>query len=137
VERRPFSTATLAWLGIIAMVLNVAVNGVWTALLIANVRTTPAIPWAVLAMAIILSLLWQYLNGRWAPAKTSEFFIAAVAASIKLKEISYSYTQEFRGSLCRNRNSLLTLSLFRAFGKSHDLLTGSANPRPIYTEGAT
>jgi uncharacterized membrane protein YfbV (UPF0208 family) len=61
---------------------NVAVNGVWTALLIGNIRTTPAIAWAVLAMAIILSLLWQYLNGRWASAKTSEFFIAAVAALI-------------------------------------------------------
>ena len=79
------------------MVLNVAVNGVWTALLIANVRTTPAIPWAVLAMAIILSLLWQYLNGRWAQAKTSECFIAAVAALIKLKEISYSYLHKNSG----------------------------------------
>jgi len=83
VERRPFSTATLAWLGIIAMVLNVAVNGVWTALLIANVRTTPAIPWAVMAMAIILSLLWQYLNGRWAPCQVFGIFYRSCGGGSK------------------------------------------------------
>jgi membrane protease YdiL (CAAX protease family) len=41
-------------------------------LLISNVATTPAIPWAVAVMALVLWLMWQYLGGKWWPRSTSE-----------------------------------------------------------------
>ncbi len=50
----------------------VASTGVWTALLISNLATSPAIPWAVAVMALLLWVMWQYLGGRWGPQSTSQ-----------------------------------------------------------------
>ncbi len=47
-------------------------SGIWGALLISNLSTTPTIPWAVPIMALFLWLMWQYLNGKWWPRSTSE-----------------------------------------------------------------
>lgn len=44
---------------------------IWGGLLVANLRTTPAVPWAAAVMAVVLWLLWSYLGGRWWPARTS------------------------------------------------------------------
>ena len=62
----------LAWRGALAVFLTLCVGGAWSALLVANLTTTPAIPWAVPVMALILWLAWQYLGGRWWPGRTSE-----------------------------------------------------------------
>jgi membrane protease YdiL (CAAX protease family) len=43
----------------------------WSALLVTNLRTTPAVPWSGPAMVVVLVLLWQYLGGRWRPSRTS------------------------------------------------------------------
>jgi len=50
----------------------VVAGGVWTVLLISNVATSPAIPWAVVVMALLLWLMWQYLGGTWGPRSTSQ-----------------------------------------------------------------
>jgi len=47
-------------------------QGAWGALLAPNLAKTPAIPWSVPAMAMVLWLMWRYLGGRWWPARTSE-----------------------------------------------------------------
>jgi membrane protease YdiL (CAAX protease family) len=44
----------------------------WGVLLEPNLAKTPAIPWSVPAMAVILWLMWRYLGGKWWPARTSE-----------------------------------------------------------------
>ena len=62
----------VVWSGILACVLTVLAGGVWTVLLISNVATSPAIPWAVIVMALLLWLMWQYLGGKWGPRSTSE-----------------------------------------------------------------
>ena len=62
----------VVWTGILAFVLTVLAGGVWTVLLISNAATTPAVPWAVAVMALLLWLMWQYLGGRWRPRSTSE-----------------------------------------------------------------
>ncbi|HEV8002783.1 MAG TPA: type II CAAX endopeptidase family protein [Planctomycetaceae bacterium] len=64
---------TIVLLGAAALVGTMLAGGVWSALLIANLTTSPAIPWAVIAMGLILWLTWKYLNGRWAPRSTSEW----------------------------------------------------------------
>jgi membrane protease YdiL (CAAX protease family) len=58
--------------GLLAVVLTAGTGGVWTALLDSNLRTRPAIPWAVGVMALLLWLLWQYLGGRWGPRRTAD-----------------------------------------------------------------
>jgi hypothetical protein len=62
----------VVWSGALAFVLTVVAGGVWTVLLISNVATSPAIPWAVVVMALLLWLMWQYLGGKWGPRSTSE-----------------------------------------------------------------
>jgi membrane protease YdiL (CAAX protease family) len=64
--------ATAAWTGGLALLVTVLTGGIWTALLLANLATTPAIPWAVAAMALVLWSLWSYLGGRWRPDRTRE-----------------------------------------------------------------
>src|SRR5207302_3995398 len=60
------------WSGIFAFFLTVFAGGIWTLLLISNVATSPAIPWSVVVMALLLWLMWQYLGGKWGPRSTSE-----------------------------------------------------------------
>lgn len=61
-----------AAVGVLAFLLAIFAGGVWTALLTINLRTTPGIPWSVVVMGGVLWLMWQYLDGRWAPRSTSE-----------------------------------------------------------------
>ncbi len=56
---------------ILAFLILAFASGIWGALLISNLRTTPAIPWAVPIMALFLWLMWQYLSGKWWPRNTS------------------------------------------------------------------
>jgi hypothetical protein len=46
-------------------------QGVWSALILLNLRTTPAIPWSVIAMACLLWTIWRYLGGRWWPRRNA------------------------------------------------------------------
>ena len=57
---------------ILAFLILGFAQGVWAALLGSNLKTSPAIPWAVVAMAVVLWLMWQYLGGKWWPRSTSE-----------------------------------------------------------------
>jgi len=62
----------VVWLAPVFLVLTLVPGGVWTALLVANLSTSPTIPWAVGVMALLLWLVWQYLGGKWGPRSTSE-----------------------------------------------------------------
>jgi membrane protease YdiL (CAAX protease family) len=59
-------------LGIVALLIATFPGGVWTMLLIVNLRTNPAIPWCVALMAILLWALWRYLDGSGRPRSSSE-----------------------------------------------------------------
>jgi membrane protease YdiL (CAAX protease family) len=69
----PASKRSLAvlWSAVLAFLILAFVQ-VWGVLLIANLGTTPAIPWSAPAMAVVLWLMWQYLGGRWWSRSTSE-----------------------------------------------------------------
>jgi membrane protease YdiL (CAAX protease family) len=56
------STATLVKLGAFALALTVVTGGLWSVLLVINLRSTPAIPWAVAVMALLLWLAWRALR---------------------------------------------------------------------------
>jgi len=70
---RPLTFTILRAIGLAAVSFLIAVlpGGVWTGLLIANLRIDPKIPWAVAAMGFLLWLLCKYLNGSGPPRSTS------------------------------------------------------------------
>jgi membrane protease YdiL (CAAX protease family) len=61
-----------AWAGIMGLLIIFFGAGVWAALVAANLSTTPSLPWAVPAMALVLWLMWQYLGGKGWPRSTSQ-----------------------------------------------------------------
>jgi membrane protease YdiL (CAAX protease family) len=63
---------SVAWSAILAFLIIAFGQGVWGALLFANLRTGLAIPWAVAVMPLVLWLMWQYLGGKGWPHRTSE-----------------------------------------------------------------
>jgi membrane protease YdiL (CAAX protease family) len=64
--------ALVVGFAVLAFVLTAVAGGVWAALLAANLATSPAIPWAVVIMAVLLWLLWRYLGGAGWPRSTAE-----------------------------------------------------------------
>lgn len=63
---------TFLWSGALAFLIVLVGQGVWGALVAANLKATPSLPWAVPVMAVVLFVMWQYLAGKWWPNKTSE-----------------------------------------------------------------
>jgi membrane protease YdiL (CAAX protease family) len=57
---------------VMAFVLTAVSGGIWTALLAVNLATSPAIPWSVAVMALLLWLLWRYLGGAGWPRGTAD-----------------------------------------------------------------
>jgi membrane protease YdiL (CAAX protease family) len=59
------------WAGLLAVILTLLAGGIWTVLLTVNLRSTPTVPWSVLAMAALLWVSWKYFGGEWGPRKTA------------------------------------------------------------------
>jgi membrane protease YdiL (CAAX protease family) len=57
---------------ILGILIAMVGQGVWSAILVVNLKTTPSIPWSVALMIVLLWLIWQYLGGRWWPRSNSE-----------------------------------------------------------------
>lgn len=72
--RSSFVTRTLNLLAmaVLAFFISEIAGGVWSFLLISNLRSSPTIPWSVLTMAVLLWLMWKYLGGSGWPSMTSE-----------------------------------------------------------------
>jgi membrane protease YdiL (CAAX protease family) len=62
----------VVWAFVLSFLILIVGQMAWGALLGSNLAKTPAIPWSVPAMALILWLMWRYLGGKWWPARTSE-----------------------------------------------------------------
>ncbi|MDP9162241.1 MAG: CPBP family intramembrane metalloprotease [Acidobacteriota bacterium] len=73
-ETGPFAVRVLkvVGLGVLAFAITTFGGGIWSALLVTNLRTSPSVPWSVPAMALLLWLAWEYLGGNWWPRSTSE-----------------------------------------------------------------
>jgi membrane protease YdiL (CAAX protease family) len=64
-------SSSIIGFGLLALGLTAINGGVWAGLLLTNLRTAPAVPWAAIVMAGILWVEWQYLNGRGWPVRTA------------------------------------------------------------------
>ena len=62
----------LIGIGVLALAITSFGGGIWTVLLLANLRTSPTIPWSVPLMGVLLWLFWNYLNGKGWPRSTAE-----------------------------------------------------------------
>ncbi len=58
--------------GILAFFIVALTGGIWSALIVTNIKISPRIPWAVVVMGLTLWLGWQYLGGKWWPRTTSD-----------------------------------------------------------------
>jgi len=69
---RATGTVKLIAFALLAFAITTLAGGIWAGLLVTNLRTTPAVPWSVPAMALLLWLAWNYLGGKGWPRSTSE-----------------------------------------------------------------
>ncbi|HYL36718.1 MAG TPA: type II CAAX endopeptidase family protein [Bryobacteraceae bacterium] len=58
--------------GLLGLGLSLIPGGIWGGLYMLNLKTGPSVPWAVIPMAAVLWLMWQYLNGKGWPRSSSE-----------------------------------------------------------------
>jgi membrane protease YdiL (CAAX protease family) len=72
-KERSFATRALSIIGfgLLAFAITVLAGGIWSALLVANLRSSPAVPWSVPVMIVLLWLMWSYLGGKGWPRSTS------------------------------------------------------------------
>jgi membrane protease YdiL (CAAX protease family) len=56
----------------VALSLTLAVQLVWSGILSTNLKVSPAIPWSVAVMALLMWVIWRYFGGAWWPASTAE-----------------------------------------------------------------
>jgi membrane protease YdiL (CAAX protease family) len=112
--------------GVLALVLTTVVQGIWSGLLLINLQTLSAIPWAIVVMAVLLWVMWQYAGGRWWPSTTSRarraylrahrvnarvFTIALVAGACALAALTGLWIVLFQTGLMRG-NSLPDFSQY-------------------------
>ena len=57
--------------GLLALLMIGVAGLIWGALVYANLRTGPALPWCLPAIMIVLWLAWQYLGGKGPPQRTA------------------------------------------------------------------
>lgn len=67
----PRRVRSLVGFGLLALGMIVGAGLVWGALLYANFRTTPSMPWALPGLLVFLWAAWRYLGGWGWPAATS------------------------------------------------------------------
>ena len=58
---------------VVALAIALFPQGVWSALILFNLKMSPRVPWAVVVIAGLLLLMWRYLGGAFLPARTSEW----------------------------------------------------------------
>ena len=73
-KARSFAARALSivGLGLLAFAITILAGGIWSALLVINLRSSPAVPWSVPVMALLLWLIWSYLGGKGWPPSTSD-----------------------------------------------------------------
>jgi len=67
-----YRVVRVIWAGILGMLITLIGAVIWETLLTLNIRTSPAIPWSVAVMALVLWLMAQYLSGKGWPRTTSK-----------------------------------------------------------------
>lgn len=103
-KRLPTSSSTsLTKVAVAAIAITLVPQGVWLALMMANLRSLPSFPWSILVMAGFLVLGAQYLGGRWGPSRT----VGARRQSLRATVVSL---EVFRWAMLAGALSLTALA---------------------------
>ena len=60
-------TLKVVGFGLLAFAITILAGGIWSGLVVANLQSSPAVPWSVPVMALLLWLAWSYLGGKGWP----------------------------------------------------------------------
>jgi len=75
--------STVGRTALVALAITFVPQGIWSALIAVNLRSTPTVPWAVLVMAIVILFAGRYLVGRhWSPSGSK------TSPSLRVKPVS-------------------------------------------------
>ena len=72
----------LAKLGFAALAITLVPQGMWSALIVANLRTGATVPWSVLVMILFIVILARYLRGHWGPTRTAAIRRQSLRATV-------------------------------------------------------
>jgi membrane protease YdiL (CAAX protease family) len=82
----------LGWAALLSLVVGGVGSVIWSALLIANARTSSSVPWSVPVMAVVLAAYWWYLSGHGAPRSTARTRADLMRArSVPLRIFAWSW----------------------------------------------
>jgi len=86
VERRSPGIVAVAKTAMAAVAITLVPQGVWSALIVANLRTVPSVPWAVLVMAVLMGIGAQYLRGACGPRASAASRRQSLRATVVSRE---------------------------------------------------
>ena len=72
---------------IVALAITLVPQGVWSALIVTNLRSVPSIPWSVLVMMVLMGSGAQYLRGAWGPSRTAAARRQSLRATVVSREM--------------------------------------------------
>lgn len=59
-----------AWTGLFAIVLTAVSGGLWSGLLVFNLKLSPALPWSAVIALGLTGFAFAWLGGKWGPSRT-------------------------------------------------------------------
>src|SRR5476649_572917 len=71
---------------LVALAITLVPQGVWSALIVANLRSVPSIPWSVMVMTALMGMGAQYLRGAWGPSRTAATRRQSLRATVVSRE---------------------------------------------------
>jgi membrane protease YdiL (CAAX protease family) len=83
---QPQSPLALAKLAVVTFAITLIPQGVWSALIVTNLRANPAVPWSVLVMAVLIVAQAQYLRGQWGATNTAAARRQSLRATLVSRE---------------------------------------------------
>jgi hypothetical protein len=57
---------------VVALAIALIPQGIWSTLILVNLKLNPRVPWAVAVMIVLLTVMWRYLGGAYPPERTAQ-----------------------------------------------------------------
>ncbi|HEV2379253.1 MAG TPA: CPBP family intramembrane glutamic endopeptidase [Terriglobia bacterium] len=120
----------VVWSGVMGLIITFIGSATWGVLLTVNLRTSPAVPWSVVPMALALWLMARYVTGKGWPGSTSN----AQVRDLRARPISF---QMFAWSMLAGSLAIVALAgywiVFFQFVSMRPNLFSDYSPYPWLT----
>jgi membrane protease YdiL (CAAX protease family) len=102
------------WSGLVGLIISLSAAVIWTALIVANIRSNSRIPWSVPVMALVLWAMWRYWGGAGWPRSTSELRRSYRRANpVSWTQVMWSLTAGVLGIIALAGYWIVFFNLFR------------------------